>query len=80
LEASFKSAIGLLFDEAIVFYVSIVIAIINLVVIVMAEGQGGEVESILAFGPVIILLLLLLLRVREAFYPRRRPHSGPIEL
>jgi len=25
-------------------------------------------------------LLLLLLRVREAFCPRRRPHSGPIEL
>jgi len=26
------------------------------------------------------LLLLLLLRVREAFCPRRRPHSEPIEL
>jgi len=26
------------------------------------------------------LLLLLLLRVREIFCPRRRPHSGPIEL
>jgi len=24
--------------------------------------------------------MLLLLRVREAFCPRRRPHSGPIEL
>jgi len=28
----------------------------------------------------LFLLLLLLLRVREAFCPRRRPHSGPIEL
>jgi len=25
-------------------------------------------------------IILLLLRVREAFLPRRRPHSGPIEL
>jgi len=25
-------------------------------------------------------MLLLLLRVREAFCPRRRPHGGPIEL
>jgi len=36
----------------------------------LGKGQVHEV----------MLLLLMMLRVREAFCPRRRPHSGPIEL
>jgi len=43
--------------------------------VLVADGQALERQ----LNSFLQELLLLLLRVREAFCPRRRPHSGPIE-